>query len=306
MTKFTDKLHKVLIASLLFAGVGTLAVIGATCALIQTSTGSGAQPPSPTVVPTEAAATPTKLPPTATAIAAPGLVLPFVWPADGNVSQAMTPKHPTGIDIAAPIGSEVRAVRDGVVFFAGGDPCCSYGLYIAIGHDSGWSSIYGHLSKFLVKPGDQVRQGQVIALSGETGHAIGAHLHFELRSLGRPVDPLDHFWPARPVMPDDSTATPPPRGPGAPPASWVNAPTAVPQPAALSAGEATVLAIGWMSQHAEFAYQIDASTCYAMAKQINWLVTCQGTLQGCAGVACQAYLAACVLGQPVLITRFCP
>jgi len=218
----------------------------------------------------------------------------FIWPAEGRVSQGMTPKHPSGIDVGVPVGSEVRAVRDGVVFFAGGDPCCSYGNFIVIGHDEGWSSVYGHLSKFLVKAGDQVVQGQVIALSGDTGYVDGPHVHFELRSQGRAVNPLQHLLPARsapPYVPDTPAPSPtlaPPPGPD------------------LRPGEAIVLATGWMSQNNAYAYTIDAAACYAMERDVNWLVTCEGSLQGCAGPGCEAYLSACVLEQPRLIARFCP
>jgi len=220
--------------------------------------------------------------------------VPFIWPADGDVSQAMTPKHPSGIDVAAPIGSEVRAVRDGEVFFVGGDPCCSYGNFIVIGHDDGWSSVYGHLSTFLVQAGDLVEQGQAIGLSGETGYVNGPHVHFELRSSGRPVNPLDHLWPARSVR--EARATP----------AMAPLPTATPRGADLFPEEATFLAVGWMSQNAPYAYTIDASTCYAMERGINWLVTCKGTLEGCAGAACERYLSACVLEQPRLIAQYCP
>ena len=218
----------------------------------------------------------------------------FIWPADGHVSQGMTPKHPSGIDVGVPIGSEVRAVRDGAVVFAGGDPCCSYGNFVVVGHDDGWSSLYGHLSKFLVKAGDRVAQGQVIALSGDTGMVDGPHVHFELRSEGRPVNPLADLLPARrapPYVPDPPT----PR------------PTATPLPSSdLRPGEAMLLAIDWMAGNSSYAYAIDASTCYAMERGINWLVTCKGSLQGCAGALCEAYLSACVLEQPRLIARFCP
>jgi hypothetical protein len=224
----------------------------------------------------------------------PQSLFEFIWPADGHVSQGMTPKHPSGVDVGVPIGSEVRAVRAGVVFFAGGDPCCSYGNFIVVAHDDGWSSVYGHLSKFLAKAGDPVVQGQVIALSGDTGTVDGPHVHFELRAQGRPVDPLDHLRPPRPApryVPD----TPTPR------------PTATPLPSSdLRPGEAMLLAVDWMAGNSSYAYAIDASTCYAMERSVNWLVTCRGSLQGCVGEECEAYLSACVLEQPRLIARFCP
>jgi hypothetical protein len=284
----TDRFQGWLVPGLLAALVGITAIAAATCVLIHSPTGRAA----PAVVAQPAAfsswfllnVAPPERAPVATESG-----LPFVWPADGYVSQGMTPKHPSGIDIAANTGSEVRAVRDGVVFFVGGDLCCSYGNYIVVGHDDGWSSVYGHLSKFSVKVGDQVKQGQVIGLSGQTGHADGPHVHFELRSFGRPVNPLDHLWPARYVQ------------------VVIDTPVAVPSPqtAELRPEEATVLAIGWMTQNAPYAYAIDASSCYAMQSEINWLVTCRGALEGCAGAACQTYLSACVLEQPRLIAQFC-
>jgi hypothetical protein len=238
----------------------------------------------------------------------------FIWPAEGYVTQGMTPRHPTGVDIAAPLDSEIRAVRDGTVFFVGGDPCCSYGNYIVIGHDDGWSSVYGHLNTFLVKPGDAVKQGQVIGLSGATGHATGPHLHFELRQNGAPVNPLDFFFPARFVEvdngPQDTLSTSPSLPPAdvfAPAGEAVPTATDTPPPAGLTAAEATVLGAGWMVQNQGAAYTIAAGTCNAIQYGINWLVTCEGTLAGCVGTGpCSRYLSACVFDQPRLITRFCP
>ena len=292
MTRITDRFQCWLVPCLLAALAGITAIVAAACVLIHSPTGRAA----PAVGAHPAAFSSWSLlnvaAPEATPVATES-GLPFVWPADGYVSQGMTPKHPTGIDIAANTGSDVRAVRDGVVFFVGGDPCCSYGDYIVVGHDDGWSSVYGHLSKFLVKVGDQVKQGQVIGLSGQTGHADGPHVHFELRSFGRPVNPLDHLWPPRYVQDVNDTPV------------AVPSPTPAPQTAELRSEEATFLAIGWMTQNAPYAYAIDASSCYALQSEVNWLVTCKGALQGCAGVACQTYLSACVLEQPRLIAKFC-
>jgi murein DD-endopeptidase MepM/ murein hydrolase activator NlpD len=107
----------------------------------------------------------------------------------------MTATHPYGIDIAVNTGELVHAVRDGRVIFAGGDACCSYGYYVILEHDDGWTSLYAHLSAFGVAWGDHVLQGEVIGLSGETGKARGAHLHFELRSWGAPVNPISYLGP---------------------------------------------------------------------------------------------------------------
>ncbi len=93
-----------------------------------------------------------------------------------------------GIDIGAPTGSGVYAASDGEVFFAswrGG-----YGRCIILLHGGDVSTLYGHLSKIYVKPGQRVRRGQLIGAVGSTGLSTGPHLHFELRRNGRPVNPL--------------------------------------------------------------------------------------------------------------------
>ena len=170
--------------------------------------------------------------------------LPFIWPVEGEVTQGLWERHAAGIDIAAQVGDPVRAVRDGRVVFAGGDPCCGYGLFIIIEHDEGWSSLYAHLSEARVQAGDVVAQGDVIALAGATGTVTGPHLHFELRLFGVPVDPLLYLPPGRPAPPielleADATTTPafertpaattrPTRTPSATPAP--DEPSATPMP----------------------------------------------------------------------------
>ncbi len=95
--------------------------------------------------------------------------------------------HP-GVDLAVPEGSTVRAAGGGVVEAAGNDS--SYGLFVLLRHPAGYESMYGHLSRVLVSRGDDVRAGQVIALSGNTGRSTAPHLHFEIRHNGRSIDPL--------------------------------------------------------------------------------------------------------------------
>lgn len=97
----------------------------------------------------------------------------------------------TGVDYAVPVGTDVLAVADGVI-----DPATwgkSYGTQLVQKLDGGYF-IYAHLSKALVKPGDKVKEGQVIAKSGNTGNSTGPHLHAELRtkshwSSGTDLDP---------------------------------------------------------------------------------------------------------------------
>ena len=93
----------------------------------------------------------------------------------------------TGIDLALPIGSPVRAVGDGVVIEAGRES--GYGNIVKIRHADGTVTYYAHLSKILVFSGE-VTAGQQIAEEGDTGHSTGPHLHFEVRINDVPVDPI--------------------------------------------------------------------------------------------------------------------
>jgi len=113
----------------------------------------------------------------------------FVWPVQGRITSYFGPSHPKGIDISIAY-APVAASRAGTVVFAGGDPCCSYGYYIDIQHADGYLTRYGHLSKFLVQLGQEVAQGETIAISGNTGYSTGAHVHFEIRQNGAFQDPL--------------------------------------------------------------------------------------------------------------------
>ncbi len=91
-------------------------------------------------------------------------------------------KFHRGIDIAAPIGTVIRASLDGRVAFVGYDPVI--GNYMLIKHQIGYSSLYGHLHKVLVKRGYIVKRGQRIGLVGNSGRSTGPHVHFELRKNG--------------------------------------------------------------------------------------------------------------------------
>jgi murein DD-endopeptidase MepM/ murein hydrolase activator NlpD len=93
-----------------------------------------------------------------------------------------------GIDLAAPKGTPIYASAGGTVHFAGTGT--GYGLYIRIKHDGGVETRYGHCSQLLVKKGEKVKKGQIIALVGNTGISSGAHLHFEVRIDGVAVCPL--------------------------------------------------------------------------------------------------------------------
>jgi murein DD-endopeptidase MepM/ murein hydrolase activator NlpD len=93
----------------------------------------------------------------------------------------------TGIDYAARYGTPVRATADGSVSFAavrGG-----YGNMVEVQHPNGYTTRYAHLSGVAVRPWQPVRQGDVVGYVGASGLATGAHLHYEVRRKGQPVDP---------------------------------------------------------------------------------------------------------------------
>jgi murein DD-endopeptidase MepM/ murein hydrolase activator NlpD len=94
----------------------------------------------------------------------------------------------TGLDIAAPTGSYVRAAGAGRVVDVGEGP--TYGKYVRIDHDNGYETLYAHASYTLVELGEEVRKNEVIALSGSTGESTAPHLHFEILFEGETVDPL--------------------------------------------------------------------------------------------------------------------
>ena len=93
-----------------------------------------------------------------------------------------------GIDLGLSVGDTVRAAFSGKVrltkYERGG-----YGFYVILRHDNGMETVYGHLSRFLVKPDQRVEAGQPIALGGSTGHSTGPHLHFETRFMGIAINP---------------------------------------------------------------------------------------------------------------------
>ena len=95
-----------------------------------------------------------------------------------------------GTDFAVPTGTPVYAAASGIVSKANyGGGSHSFGLYVAIEHGGGYTTIYAHLSQALVSPGESVIKGQLIAKSGESGNVTGPHLHFEVRKNGNAVSP---------------------------------------------------------------------------------------------------------------------
>jgi murein DD-endopeptidase MepM/ murein hydrolase activator NlpD len=97
-------------------------------------------------------------------------------PIDGGL------RHHSGVDIAVPTGTVVKAIAAGKVVESGWRG--GYGNLVTVDHGGGMLSMYGHISRLDVKAGDQVQAGQALALSGSTGRSTGPHLHFELWNKG--------------------------------------------------------------------------------------------------------------------------
>lgn len=126
----------------------------------------------------------------------------FCWPAPSYVRISSpygyrvhpiykTQKFHSGVDLAAPGGSNILAAADGVVVMSGWNG--GYGNCLVIDHGGGTSTLYGHASKLLVSKGAKVTKGQVIAKVGTTGNSTGNHLHFEVLINGKTTNPMPYI-----------------------------------------------------------------------------------------------------------------
>lgn len=155
-----------------------------------------AEPPQKArmVAPTETpqAAAPAEASPVKAAEAT-GALPSFRWPARGRVITAYgaktNGKSNDGINLAVPEGTPVKAAEDGVVAYAGNE-LKGYGNLVLIRHSNGYVSAYAHASELMVKRGETIKRGQVIAKSGQSGEVSSPQLHFEIRKGSTPVDPL--------------------------------------------------------------------------------------------------------------------
>ena len=134
----------------------------------------------------------------------------FLWPVRGRVVATYGGKsdgsHNDGINIAAPRGTAVEAVDAGVVAYTGNE-LRGYGNLILVKHDNGWISAYAHCDQILVKRGEKVARGQVIARVGSTGNVSEPQLHFELRRGQHAVDPREFLTPAPTATTRDSSSS---------------------------------------------------------------------------------------------------
>ena len=120
----------------------------------------------------------------------------FIWPVRGQIISSFGKQRGgeqnDGINLAVPTGTEVKAAETGVVAYAGNE-LKGYGNLVLVRHASNWVSAYAHNSKLLVKRGDKVVRGQMIAKAGNTGSVRQPQLHFELRRGAQPVDPRQYL-----------------------------------------------------------------------------------------------------------------
>jgi murein DD-endopeptidase MepM/ murein hydrolase activator NlpD len=136
-------------------------------------------------------------PETVTKSAEPTGAMPsFRWPVRGRVIAAFGANtngtQNDGINLAVPAGTPVKAADDGVVAYAGNE-LKGYGNLVLIRHPNGFVSAYAHASELLVKRGDAIKRGQVIAHAGQTGNVTSPQLHFEIRKGSTPVDPAKYL-----------------------------------------------------------------------------------------------------------------
>lgn len=135
-------------------------------------------------------------------------IRPSLWPVEGQLMSSFGGRTDplsgegaihTGVDLQAAMGTPVRVAADGIVVFnewSGG-----YGRLIKVDHGNGLQTYYGHLSRADVVTGQEVRRGDIIALSGATGRVTSPHLHYEVRMGGTPVNPYPFLANSQRTLP---------------------------------------------------------------------------------------------------------
>jgi len=118
----------------------------------------------------------------------------FIWPVEGPITSKFGPRNGSfhdGVDIAAPLGTQVLVAADGKVIFS--DVLRGYGNVVIVRHANGYLTVYAHNKVNLVKEGQNVRQGDSIAEVGQSGRTTGASLHFEVRKDNLARDPMRYL-----------------------------------------------------------------------------------------------------------------
>jgi murein DD-endopeptidase MepM/ murein hydrolase activator NlpD len=122
----------------------------------------------------------------------------FIWPVNGPITGVFGEQRPghihTGLDIASPTGTPIRVADSGTVaLIQGVGTSGGYGNFTCVAHSGSLSTCYAHQSSFGTSMGANVNKGDVIGYVGNTGHSFGAHLHFEVRVNGAPVNPMGYL-----------------------------------------------------------------------------------------------------------------
>ncbi|MDR2522299.1 MAG: M23 family metallopeptidase [Synergistaceae bacterium] len=121
----------------------------------------------------------------------------MMWPVDGRITSGFGPRRRRwhmGLDIPMVRGTPIRAAREGVVTVVSLG-YRGYGNSVMLDHGGGLVTMYAHCQKITVRKGQNIRQGDVVALVGNSGRATTNHLHFEVRKDGKPVNPIPYLTP---------------------------------------------------------------------------------------------------------------
>ena len=127
----------------------------------------------------------------------------FTYPVKARITSPFGPRrHPifgvrsmhSGIDLAAPRGTPIKASEGGLVIYSGWYG--GYGRVVILDHSKGYTTLYAHLDRIAVKVGQRIKQGKTVGYEGATGYATGPHLHFEVRSKGKPQNPIYYLQDA--------------------------------------------------------------------------------------------------------------
>ncbi|PYT19491.1 MAG: M23 family peptidase [Acidobacteria bacterium] len=142
-------------------------------------------------------------------------LIPTIWPVNGRLLSRFGERQDpfsgegafhTGVDISASMGTPVHAAADGIVYSA--EFSGRYGKLVIIDHGNGMRTWYAHLSRFEVVAGQEIRRGEVLGASGDTGRVTSPHLHFEVRVGGSPVNPHPYLTRSAVLQPSTQSDLP--------------------------------------------------------------------------------------------------